>query len=102
MRQRSEPKLHVVRAAPRQTDDDATIATAAARGEAWAASAVWDRHSVLVRGVLRRSLGAQDVDDHVQEVFLRFFRHAGELRDPAALRSFLIGIALRSAGSELR
>ncbi len=105
MRQPSEPKLYVVRdttpAAAREADD-ATIAVAAARGETWAAGAAWERYAGLVRGTLRRSLGAQDVDDHVQEVFLRFFRHAKELRDPSALRAFLIGIAYRVAGTELR
>jgi RNA polymerase sigma-70 factor (ECF subfamily) len=105
MRQPSEPKLYVVRDAPREArreEDDAAIAVGAKRGEAWAAGAVWSRYSGVIRGTLRRSLGTQDVDDHVQEVFLRFFRHANELRDPTALRSFLIGIAFRVAGTELR
>jgi len=35
-------------------------------------------------------------------VFLRFYRNRALLRDPAALRSFLFGITLRVAASELR
>ncbi|HVU03065.1 MAG TPA: sigma-70 family RNA polymerase sigma factor [Polyangiaceae bacterium] len=101
MRQPSEPKLYLVRPPPRE-EDDAALAVAAARGEPWAASAVWDRHSNLVRGMLRRALGATDVDDHVQEVFFRFFQHGSEMREPALLRSYLVGIAFRVAGSELR
>lgn len=100
--QRTEPRLAVLRGLRRDDVDDATLATEAAAGDSAAAGAVWDRYSGLVRGVLRRSLGDRDVDDHVQEVFLRFFNCVAELRDPAALRCFLIGIAMRVAGTELR
>jgi RNA polymerase sigma-70 factor (ECF subfamily) len=83
--------------------DDATLAKAAAEGDAGAASVVWDRFSPLVRGLLRRSFGPQtDVEDQVQEVFLRFFRQVPTLRDPSAVRSFLIGITIRVVGTELR
>jgi RNA polymerase sigma-70 factor (ECF subfamily) len=43
-----------------------------------------------------------DVEDAVQDAFLRLFRDLDSLRDPSALRSFLIGIALHVAKSELR
>jgi len=57
----------------------------------------------MVRGMLRRSLGpSNDVEDLVQEVFLGFFQSVKDLRDPSAMRSFLIGITLRTAGSSLR
>jgi RNA polymerase sigma-70 factor (ECF subfamily) len=83
--------------------DDAALACAAIEGHPAAAGVVWDRFSSLVRGLLRRSLGPQnDVEDQVQEVFLRFFSQVGGLRDPSALRSFLIGITIRVAGTELR
>jgi RNA polymerase sigma-70 factor (ECF subfamily) len=83
--------------------DDATLALAAAEGNPHAATAVWDRFSPLVRGMLRRSIGPDhEVEDQVQEVFLRFFRQLHTLRDPAAVRSFLIGITIRVAGSEIR
>ena len=38
----------------------------------------------------------------MQEVFIRFFRNLHTLRDPEAVRSFLIGITLRVASGELR
>jgi len=100
MRPPSEPRLFVVREP--EPEDDAALARAAAHGDPGAAGAIWDRYSGLLRGVLRRSLGAQDVEDHLQEVFLRFFKKPAELRDPGALRCFLIGVAMRVAGSELR
>jgi RNA polymerase sigma-70 factor, ECF subfamily len=83
--------------------DDAALARAAAEGDPRAASAIWDRFSPLVRGLLRRSIGpGSEVEDAVQDVFLRFFRNLGTLRDPEAVRSFLIGITIRVAHSELR
>jgi RNA polymerase sigma-70 factor (ECF subfamily) len=64
--------------------------------------AIWKKYVTLVRSKLRRSIGGQDVEDHVQEVFSRLFERIPQLRDPAALRSFIIGITLRVAGTELR
>jgi RNA polymerase sigma-70 factor (ECF subfamily) len=51
---------------------------------------------------MSRAVGEHDVDDQVQEVFLRLFQVLPNLRDPAALRSFIIGITLRVAGTERR
>jgi RNA polymerase sigma-70 factor (ECF subfamily) len=83
--------------------DDAALALAAADGNEDALAAVWNRYATLVRGLLRRSLGpGADVEDLVQETFLQFVREVKNLRDPAALRSFLIGIAVRVARSALR
>ncbi len=101
MRQPSEPHLFVVQAPP-APDDDSGLVRAAIHGDPGAPGLIWDRYSRLVRGVLRRSLGDDEVDDHVQEVFLRFFRQVEGLRKPGSLRCFLIGIAMRVAGSELR
>src|SRR5690242_4482496 len=83
--------------------DDATLARSAIEGDPSAHTAIWDRYHPLVRRVLRRSIGpGHDVEDQVQEVFLRFYRNRALLRNPAALRSFLFGITLRVASSELR
>lgn len=72
-------------------------------GDSRAQGEIWDTYAPVLRGVLRRSLGPwSDVEDGLQEVFLTFFRVAGTLRDPSALRPFLIGIAMRVARSELR
>jgi RNA polymerase sigma-70 factor (ECF subfamily) len=101
MRQPSEPRLFVVQAAP-APEDDAGLVHAATEGDPFAPGLIWDRYSRLIRGVLRRSLGEDEVDDHLQEVFLRFFRQVSGLRKPGSLRCFLIGIAMRVAGSELR
>ncbi len=83
--------------------DDGALARAAGDGRHDAVLLIWDRYATTVRGVLRRSLGpGADVEDLVQEVFLRFHRGVGGLRKADSLRSFLIGIAARTAISELR
>jgi RNA polymerase sigma-70 factor, ECF subfamily len=83
--------------------DDATLARSAAEGDPKAHAAIWDRYHPLVRRVLARAMGpGTDVEDQLQEVFLRFYRNRALLRNPAALRSFLYGITLRVAASELR
>lgn len=83
--------------------DDAALVRAVLAGKKGAVLQVWDRHAPLVRGVLRRSLGpGPDVEDLVQEVFLAFHRRVSSLRDPDALRAFLVSIATRIAISEIR
>jgi RNA polymerase sigma-70 factor, ECF subfamily len=88
-------------AAPR-FDAAELVARARAR-DPRAAAQIWDHYAPTVRGVLYRSVGPDgDVDDLMQEVFVGFFRNVGGLRDPAALKPFLIGIALRTARAALR
>jgi len=82
--------------------DDEELVRAVLAGDEAAQLAIWRRYVPLVRSRLGRSIGGQDVEDLVQEVFLRLFEFLPQLRDPAALRSFLIGITLRIAGTELR
>lgn len=92
-----------VQALPLLATDDEALARAAAAGHPGAASVIWTRFAPLCRRLLRRTLGPGDeVEDHVQETFLRFFRVAGDLRDPSLLTSFIIGITMRVARSELR
>ncbi len=96
-----EPTCNTTGASTAQ-HQDAALVHAASKGDRSAQTAIWKRYLPLVRSRMSRSLGGQDVDDHVQEVFLRLFKYLPDLRDPSALRSFLIGIALRVAGTELR
>src|SRR6185503_18287016 len=83
--------------------DDAMLASMAAVGHTEAHTAIWDRYAPLVRGIVRRSIGPEsEVEDLVQEVFLRFYRNLSLLRNPGALRSFIFAISLRVTISELR
>lgn len=68
-----------------------------------AAGLLFDRHAPLVRRILARTLGPfREVEDHVQEIFLTFFRQLASLRSDEALRPFLVSITVRVARSELR
>jgi RNA polymerase sigma-70 factor (ECF subfamily) len=81
---------------------DEELARAACDGDPRAAIAIWRRYGIQVRSKLLRWIGAHDLDDHVQEVFSRLFEQLPRLRQRSALRSFLIGITLRVACTELR
>jgi RNA polymerase sigma-70 factor (ECF subfamily) len=96
--------MAVIRRLPSSAQiDDATLARLAAAKDPRAAAALWDRYATLVRGILRRTLGpSADVEDLVQDAFIGLFRTLPGLRDPDALRSFVVGTALRVARSELR
>ena len=97
------PRLALVRSVRHSELDDAGLACAAIEGHAGAHAAVWQRYAGLVTGLLRHTLGpGADVEDQVQETFVQFFRDVRKIREPAALRSFLIGVASRVARSELR
>jgi hypothetical protein len=97
------PVSGVVQAFPLPSTDDTQLVQAAAAGHPGAARVIWDRYARLVRSLLRRSMGPEgEVEDLLQEVFLRFFERAGTLRDMGALRSFVVGITLRVARDALR
>jgi RNA polymerase sigma-70 factor (ECF subfamily) len=99
----ARPRLSLVRVSALADADDGALGRASIDGQVGAPAAVWTRFSTLVEGVLRRTLGpGADVEDQTQETFIQFFKEAKNLRNPDALRSFLIGIAVRVARSELR
>jgi RNA polymerase sigma-70 factor (ECF subfamily) len=87
----------------RRHDTDASLAAALIAGEPGATRQAWTVLSPLVWRILRRYFGpGPDCQDLCQEVFLRFFSRIAELRDPPALRNFLIGICLGVAQNALR
>jgi RNA polymerase sigma-70 factor, ECF subfamily len=100
---RSRASVHLVPVAAAPELSDSALVREVLEGAPLAPVRLWGRYSELVRRLLRRSLGPSvDVEDAVQETFLRLFRDLSKLRDAAALRSFLIGITLHVAYSELR
>jgi RNA polymerase sigma-70 factor (ECF subfamily) len=82
--------------------EDARLVRAARGGDPRAATRIVARYTLLVRRCLSASFAGADLDDQTQEVFLHGFKHLDRLRDPEALRSFLIGVALRCAAMERR
>jgi RNA polymerase sigma-70 factor (ECF subfamily) len=88
---------------PRDRLGDSELVSAVARGDTAAAGVAWDRYSHVVRGVLRSNLGVDAaVEDLLQEVFIAFLRGASEVRDPSALRAYLVSVAVRLVLVELR
>ena len=81
---------------------DAELVRAVLEGDRSAAPTIVKRYRPLLRRYLGAALFGDDIEDLVQEVFARCFEHLARLRDPGALRSFLIGITLRLVGTERR
>jgi RNA polymerase sigma-70 factor, ECF subfamily len=103
---RSPSKKVSLRAAPGADEQGArerSIGLALQKGEAQAAAALWDHFAPLVRGLLARALGPdEEVEDAMQEVFLRVFHKGRRLRDPALLRSYVVAITVHLIRSQFR
>jgi RNA polymerase sigma-70 factor (ECF subfamily) len=83
--------------------DHVTLAEGLRRHDGRAELAAWQRYETLVSRTVRRLAGPRcDEEDLSQEVFLRFFRSIGALRDPSAMRSFVIGICIRVVRHDMR
>jgi len=86
-----------------QGASDAGIAQLVRQGDPRGATLVWDRYAGMVRGVVYRAVGpGHETEDLVQEVFAGLFKNPGMLREPSALRPFLVSIAMRKARTALR
>ncbi len=81
-----------------RTDDDAAVVSGVLAGSAAARAALFDRHAALVQRVLARMLGADtELEDLLHDVFVEAFASLGGLRDPNAVRSWLVGVAAHTA-----
>jgi RNA polymerase sigma factor (sigma-70 family) len=79
------------------------MVVAAGRGDRGALDALVAEYLPLVYNIVGRAMnGHPDVDDVVQETMLRAVRGLGELRDPAAFRSWLVAIAVRQVRDSYR
>lgn len=82
---------------------DFVLVRAALAGDARAPREIWRRFAPLVQRIVHRGLGWDyDVEDIVQNIFLKFFEKLPALRDPEALRAFLVSISARVVRHELR
>jgi RNA polymerase sigma-70 factor (ECF subfamily) len=96
-------RLVLVPGIPQARLSDAELVEAVAGGDTAAVGLIWDRYSALVRQVLKASFGPDaSVEDLLQDVFMVLVGSAAKLRDPSALRSFLVGIAVRKVAFERR
>jgi RNA polymerase sigma-70 factor (ECF subfamily) len=83
--------------------DDATLFQQWMHGEPRAARMMWQRFAPMVHATLKRSLGSDaSLEDIEQEVFLSLFQAAHHLREPKALRAFILSITTRTLHREFR
>jgi len=69
---------------------------AAQAGDAEALDSLLSSYLPLIYNIVGRGLGGHaDVDDVVQKTMLRAVRGLGDLRDPAAFRSWLVAVAIQ-------
>jgi RNA polymerase sigma-70 factor (ECF subfamily) len=94
----------VPRVAPLTADcSEGDLGAALSAGDPSAARVAWSRFAPMVRRILRRALGPQaDVEDLTQDVFVSLFQAVHALKEPTALRGFLIVIAVRTVQAERR
>jgi RNA polymerase sigma-70 factor (ECF subfamily) len=99
----SRTVLSIVGGPERRDTSDPDLARGLAAGSAWAVAETWNRFAPMVLMMAARTLGSEsDADDIAQEVFYRVFKKAKTLRDPDALRSFVVSFAIRILKTELR
>jgi RNA polymerase sigma-70 factor (ECF subfamily) len=88
---------------PREDRSDPELVAAFLKGEASASAALWEKYAPLVRRITSRAVGpGHEVDDLVQETFLRLYRKLPSLQEPSALRAFVVAITTRVLQTELR
>lgn len=74
-----------------------------ARGDAAACAQLVERHGRVVGTIILRTLGRhEDVEDLVQETFLRVFRYLPEFEGRSKLSTWICTVAQRVAVDELR
>jgi len=90
--------------APDEPDGgDGSLVRAARGGDRRACRAIWEKYAPLVQRLVRRFFGpGPDHPDVCQEAFMRVFKRLDELREPAALPGFIIGVTLGVARNEAR
>ncbi len=85
------------------SETDVRLVFALKQGEAAAPGRFYDRHSAAVLRLAYRLLGRDsELDDIVQEVFIYALHSIDKLREPAAVKGWLLGIAVGKVRSHLR
>jgi len=106
MREMPEPemaRLILLPGASLSTSDDATLARALIARDPQAPRVLWQRFAPMVFRMLKRSLGpGHDIEDLAQEVFLCVFEKVRGLREPKALKAFVISVTVLTTRHELR
>jgi RNA polymerase sigma-70 factor (ECF subfamily) len=78
------------------------LVEAARHGDRAAFGRLYELYGRMVHGVLLARAPASDVDDLLQEVFLKALRQLGSLREPRAFGAWIAVIARRAAADRAR
>lgn len=82
---------------------DAILAERAAEGDVAAFEVLIRRYGPMVRAYIARVVGSYaEADDIAQEAFYTAWKRLAELRDPSAVKAWLMRVASRLAYSHLR
>jgi len=93
----------VVVALPVRFESAADLVAGCLEADPRAAAALWEATATVVRRVVARALGPDgDVEDLAQDSMVALWRALPTLRDPDALESFAVGIAVRTTRKALR
>jgi len=76
-----------------EISEDASWVAAAREGDRGAFGQLYERYARMVHGVLLAKVPAGDVDDLVQDVFIRALRRLSTLRETASFGAWLAAIA---------
>ena len=77
--------------------DDGALVRAAQEGDSTAFGALYSRYAKMVHGILLARVPVNEIEDLVQEVFLRAFPRLKSLRDAARFGGWLAAIARNRA-----
>jgi RNA polymerase sigma-70 factor (ECF subfamily) len=99
----SRPPLELVSSRNAATASEEALVQGLIDREEWAAAALWTRYGTLVYRIADRALGSpHEAEDLTQDVFLSLWSKIASLRDPSALRSFIVSMTIRTVKWNLR
>lgn len=99
----SRPPLELVASHASATAANTELVRAIVAGRPAAAATLWNEYGGLVYRLVERAMGSSyDAEDVTQDVFISLFKKLGSLRDPGALRSFVVSVTLRIVKWKLR
>jgi RNA polymerase sigma-70 factor, ECF subfamily len=100
MREERGARVLLLPGATLDDSEDADLARALIARDPKAPRTLWRRYAPMVFRMLRRALGpGHDVEDLAQEVFLCVFEKVPTLREPKALKAFVISITVLTTRS---
>jgi len=82
---------------PREACEDVTLVEAARLGDRAAFGRLYERYARMIHGVLLAKVPVGEVDDLVQEVFIKALRRLSTLRDARSFGPWLAAIARNAA-----